>query len=332
MQTLGTPVSLMTIPGVVAACLAMGFLPLLGRLADGGSQPHRRRKPAVVGAFCLAVFGMGLMFGGAALHVWETAPPRPQQHQSATARPIGPATSPSPRPQQHKSATGLPIGPATSPSPRPLHDLPRATTGFVETVSSVDTEDSGLLTEARPGLEDPANERTLSVSLNSSQADVVTTVLRSAAVRPQDSSRESGPGEPVPSAPSAHPATPCSARINARGEQRETTPLIHVTSGQSEGTATAGSSTPDSTDPTGVPTRSQALGLPVAALLAMAGIVVTDMATDLTNSAVKTCMLTHSLPADHASLLVTGVFMSALGGCVTSVSGLVQFSSLLPGV
>ena len=203
-------------------------------------------------------------------------------------------------------------------------------------MSSADTEDSGLLTEARPGLEDPANERTLSASLNSSQADVVTTVLRSAAVRPQGSSRDSGPGEPVPSAPSAHPAT------NARGEQRETTPLIHVTSGQSEGTATAGWSTPDSgresstgpttTDPTGVPTRSQALGLPVAALLAMAGIVVMDMATDLTNSAVKTCMLTHSLPADHASLLVTGVFMSALGGCVISVSGLVHFSSLLPGV
>ena len=292
----------------------MGFLPLLGRLADGGSQPHRRKKPAVVGVFCLAVLGLGLMFGSAALHVWETAPPLPQHHQSATGQPNRTATSPSPR----------------------LHDLPRATTGFVETVSSADTEDSGLLTEARPGLEDPANERTLSASLNSSQADVVTTVLRSAAVRPQGSSRDSGPGEPVPSAPSAHPAT------NARGEQRETTPLIHVTSGQSEGTATAGWSTPDSgplsstgpttTDPTGVPTRSQALGLPVAALLAMAGIVVSDLAFDLTNSAVKTCMLTHSLPADHASLLVTGVFMSALGGCVTSVSGLVQFSSFLPGV
>ena len=332
---------MMTIPGIVSASLSMGFLPLLGCLADGGSQPHRRKKPAVVGVFCVAVLGLGLMFGGAALHVWETAPPRPQHHQSATARPIGPATSPSPRPQQHQSATGLPIGPATSPSPR-LHDLPRATTGFVETVSSADTEDSALLTEARPGLEDPANERTLSASLNSSQADVVTTVLRSAAVRPQGSSRDSGPGEPVPSAPSAHPATLRSARTNVRGEQRETTPLIHVTSGQSEGTATAGSSTPDSghesstgpttTDATGVPTRSQALGLPVAALLAMAGIVVMDMATDLTNSAVKTCMLTHSLPADHASLLVTGVFMSALGGCVTSVSGLVHFSSLLPGV
>ena len=299
----------------------MGFLPLLGRLADGGSQPHRRKKPAVVGVFCLAVLGLGLMFGSAALHVWETAPPRPQHHQSATGQP-------------NRTATSL--------SPRPLHDLPRATTGFVETVSSADTEDSGLLTEARPGLEDPANQRTLSASLNPSQADVVTTVLRSAAVRPQGSSRQSGPGEPVPSAPSAHPATLRSARINARGEQRETTPLIHVTSGQSEGTATAGSSTPDSglesstgpttTDATGVPTRSQALGLPVAALLAMAGVVVSDLAFDLTNSAVKTCMLTHSLPADHASLLVTGVFMSALGGCVTSVSGLVQFSSLLPGV
>ena len=234
------------------------------------------------------------------------------------------------------------MGPAASPSPRPLHDLPRATPGFVETVSSADTEDSGLLTVARPGLEDPANERTLSASLNSSQADVVTTVLRSAAVPPQGSSLENSPGESVPSAPSARPATLRSARINAQGEQRETTPLMHVTSGQSEVTDTSGSSTPASgresstgsttTDPIGTPTRSQALGLPVAALLAMAGIVVTDMATDLTNSVVKTCMLTHSLPADHASLLVTGVFMSALGGCVTSVSGLVHFSSLLPGV
>ena len=332
----------MTIPGVVSASLSMGFLLLLGRLADGGSQPHRRKKPVVVGVFCLAVLGLGLMFGGAALHVWETAPPRPQQHQSATGQPIGPATSPSPRPQHHQSATTRPIGPATSPSPRPLHDLPRATPGFVETVSSADTEDSGLLTVARPGLEEPANERTLSASLNSSQADVVTTVLRSAAVPPQGSSRESGPGESVPSSPSAHPATLRSARIDAQGEQRETTPLMHVTSGQSEGTATAGSSTPASgresstgpttTDPTGAPTRSQALGLPVAALLAMAGIVVTDLAFDLTNSAVKTCMLTHSLPADHASLLVTGVFMSALGGCVTSVSGLLHLSSLLPGV
>ena len=235
----------MTIPGIVSASLSMGFLPLLGCLADGGSQPHRRKKPAVVGVFCVAVLGLGLMFGGAALHVWETAPPRPQHHSL----------------QQHGPSVlqllhhlvlsntslqqGLPIGPATSPSPR-LHDLPRATTRFVETVSSADTEDSGLLTEARPGLEDPANERTLSASLNSSQADVVTTVLRSAAVRQQGSSRKSGPGEPVPSAPSAHPATLRSARTNVRGEQRETTPLIHVTSGQSEGTATAGSSTPDS--------------------------------------------------------------------------------------
>ncbi|KAL8584572.1 hypothetical protein ACOMHN_002302 [Nucella lapillus] len=74
------------------------------------------------------------------------------------------------------------------------------------------------------------------------------------------------------------------------------------------------------------------LELPLPAKLSMAGFVFMDLGFDVTNSAVKTLMLTHSEPADHVSLLVTGVVMAALGGCTSSVSGLIDLGGVLPNL
>ncbi|KAL8598602.1 hypothetical protein ACOMHN_013485 [Nucella lapillus] len=71
-------------------------------------------------------------------------------------------------------------------------------------------------------------------------------------------------------------------------------------------------------------------GLPMLVVVAMAGFIFIDFGFDLTNCAVKALMLTHSSPADHVSLVITGVFMAALGGCCTSVSGLVDLGRFLP--
>ncbi|XP_076462082.1 uncharacterized protein LOC143294593 [Babylonia areolata] len=77
---------------------------------------------------------------------------------------------------------------------------------------------------------------------------------------------------------------------------------------------------------------SHMMGVPFPVLVSMAGFVFTDFAFDLSNSAVKALMLTHSAPADHVSLLVIGVFLGALGGCTTSLFGLVDLGALLPDV
>jgi hypothetical protein len=71
-------------------------------------------------------------------------------------------------------------------------------------------------------------------------------------------------------------------------------------------------------------------GFSVPALLGMAGFVLMDLSFDAINCAVKTLMLSHSGPQDHVSLLIVGVFVSAVGGCVTPVTGMVELSRLLP--
>ena len=409
MQTLGTPLSMLTLPGVVSASLGLALLPLLGCLTDGGSQPHRRKKPLVVGAFCVAVLGLTLTLGGTALHTWETA-----------------VAASSLRPQQHLSGKGSSIGSTTSKQnavfsapPRPLGEL-YGSASPVGQVNTTGAEDTAVLTTLHSGTEDPFGEEALPSPVPSAQVEHVATIRASRTTQREGLSRESNPSVRV-----AYPASLPFVQINAQANSHEgEAPLVYIIPGQVEelavtspglspfadgvgdwdggnvehfgngssrnlhtevtGLATVDSSSvgvltqmthlnrlpvvgsesvsdvsPDnfttpirrmdvsrpptldseeveaSTESTSAQFRgvhSKVLGLPVAALLAMAGFVFMDLGFDLTNSAVKTCMLTHSVPADHVSLLVTSVFMSALGGCVTSVSGLLDLSSLLPGV
>nr|KAG5704535.1 hypothetical protein BaRGS_003846 [Batillaria attramentaria] len=61
----------------------------------------------------------------------------------------------------------------------------------------------------------------------------------------------------------------------------------------------------------------------------MVGFVFLDAGYDLSNSCVKTFVLAASPQAHHVSLLVLGVLMSAVGGCVTALTGLFDLGSIL---
>ena len=418
MQTLGTPVSMMTIPGVVSASLGLGLLPLLGCLTDGGSQPHRRKKPAVVGAFCIAVLGLTLNLGGIALHTWEitvsATVSRPLNQPPGTASPGGPVTAgqttvpaaPS-HLQQQLSGRGIPTAPAYSTdvediarytAVHPSVENPSGEKAVPGPVSSAQTEDvSGLKVVKRQGssresdpvgrassdrvedqarlppvqitsaLEgDPAARRGLLIRVTSSQAeDLASTPAGASPFLGGVGDWREGILGPFGNGSSRYrhdEATELSA--GNRSEDNASVSVLvqisHLNHSFVIDSKSMGSISPDSfvapdngtdvslfdtrdsqldsdvditaAEPGGVPTHRRVLGLPVTALLAMAGFVFMDLGFDLTNSAVKTCLLTHSVPADHVSLLIIGVFMSALGGCVTSVSGLLDLSSLLPGV
>nr|KAG5698346.1 hypothetical protein BaRGS_010932 [Batillaria attramentaria] len=86
---------------------------------------------------------------------------------------------------------------------------------------------------------------------------------------------------------------------------------------------------PDSADMDKFFTDPLGIGLPLVALVAMAGFVLLDIGYDLSNASVKTYMLSVSHQADHVSLLVMGVLMSALGGCSTAATGLVDLTPIL---
>ena len=76
LQALGVPVSMVTISGCLSGSMALVGLNVLGKISDGGSHPHRRKKPAVVLSALLFVVGLSLVGSGCALHMW--GPRRPQ--------------------------------------------------------------------------------------------------------------------------------------------------------------------------------------------------------------------------------------------------------------
>lgn len=215
-QALGTPVYLLTLPGVVAAITALVLVPVMGWIADGGSQPYQRKKPVSLAAFCMGFLGMSFNLSAAIL--------------AASKSPLhSPATN-------WSSSTEDPV-----------------------------TNASKLFSALTP------------LPLNGSY---LLTGFNAFGTEPDDVSDLASITTQITVSPAAH--------------------------GFSD--------------------------LPLPAVLSMMGFIVMDLAFDLTNSAVKALMLTHSSPADHVSLLVTGVVIAALGGCSTSVSGLVDLGSVFPGI
>ncbi|KAL8600449.1 hypothetical protein ACOMHN_010154 [Nucella lapillus] len=70
LQTLGVPVSSVTLPGCLSGLLCLVGLPLLGYLSDGGSGPQGRKKPAVAVSALVFIAGFSLVISGCALHTW----------------------------------------------------------------------------------------------------------------------------------------------------------------------------------------------------------------------------------------------------------------------
>ena len=201
LQTLGVPVSLVTVPGCLSGSLALVGLSLLGRVSDGGSHPHRRKKPAVVMSALLFMAGHALVASGCATHMWWGRGP-------------GPTTLPS----------------ATVPVP------------------------------ADPDL-DP-------------------TFL-------------------------TLPTT--------------TPPSVTVPESEAELAAADGDWF---VDPLG-------LGVPLAGLLSGLGFVFVDMGNDFSNSFLKSLVFASTAKTQHVSLLVVGLLMSAVGGCLAAVLGLFDVGAWL---
>lgn len=69
LQTLGMPLSLVSLTGLVAGPSAMVLLPFLGWLTDRGSNPQRRKTGAIIFAAVLVITGMACLLMANVLHL-----------------------------------------------------------------------------------------------------------------------------------------------------------------------------------------------------------------------------------------------------------------------
>ncbi|KAK7494537.1 hypothetical protein BaRGS_00014190, partial [Batillaria attramentaria] len=69
LQTLGMPLKLAPLTGVVSGVTTAISMPLFGWLSDGGSNPHRRKVFAVVLSTGLMVMGLACVIFACVLHV-----------------------------------------------------------------------------------------------------------------------------------------------------------------------------------------------------------------------------------------------------------------------
>ncbi|XP_076462530.1 uncharacterized protein LOC143294897 [Babylonia areolata] len=224
-QALGTPVSLVTVPGAVSGFMALVLVPLIGWIADGGACPHHRKKPITIATFCVGAIGLCLNLSGAVLAILKNAP---TQNNTTTAA---------------------------------TFSMKDRVTGFSDLHQTFSLQNRQNLS----GLGEPSG------LVLGGILEVMTTTM------PEEA---------------------------------------------------ASASATDSPQAVG----SSVLNLPLPAVLSMAGFMLMDLSFDVTSSSVKALMLSHSAPTDHVSLLSIGVFMAAVGGCFTSVSGLLDLGGLFPDV
>ena len=211
LQTLGVPVASVTIPGCLSGTLAVLGLPVLGWVSDGGSHPHRRKRPAVVVATMVFLAGLMLVVSGCAVYLWKILPDTSAGFDGILQ--------------------GEPFAPVESVS----------TTGHYERNNTNRTSPNRLNT---PSIQD---------------LDVNSTIAST-------------------------------ARWLA--------------------------------DPLG-------LGIPLPGLLGILGFALVDMGNDLSNSCLKSFGLASAAHGQHVSMLVLGVLMSAVGGCVAAVFGVVDIGAWL---
>lgn len=257
LQTLGVPVSMVTIPGCLSGSLALVGLNVLGKISDGGDHPHRRKKPAVVMSTLLFATGLSLVASGCALHMWGT-----RSLQADTADPTFPTLNFGPS-LDEMTPSGLPWGASAASEPSRLPPQHTSGTPFDGTVPS------GL-------------------SWGASAAD------------------------------------PKPFHLLPRYASRTDTDVITYMMTTSQDEAEVRLSTVDGwiADPLG-------LGIPLSGLLSMLGFVFLDMGNDFTNSSLKSFVFASTAKEQHVSLLVVGVVMSAAGGCVAAVLGLIGVGALL---
>ncbi|XP_076469824.1 uncharacterized protein LOC143300160 isoform X2 [Babylonia areolata] len=255
LQTLGVPVTSVTLPGCLSGSMAVVGLPLLGCLSDRGSNPHGRKKPAVVFSALVFLAGFSLVISGCGLHTW-----------------LGPGV---------REAGG---GQGNASVMAPTSVFPPSSTGH-SYEGTADTESSPL------------------------QLDSATAVLRAAQALHGSVQSEGTAAEAA------------AAQDRASGPQGLTSPPEEEDSLQGPGNKDP--SLPDwVTDPLG-------LAIPLAGVLAILGFAFIDMGNDLNNSSQKSFVLGCTRPAQHVSLLVVGVQMSALGGCVTALLGVTDLPAIL---
>ncbi|XP_076449328.1 uncharacterized protein LOC143285791 [Babylonia areolata] len=254
LQTLGVPVSLVTVAGVISGSLALMGLPVLGWISDGGANPHRRKKPAVVLSALVFVTGYSLVIAGCALRLREA---ERLVSSPGAADPTAGSTNwtiAGPHLSSAASTTGVgsPVEPYNESLARSVsYFLPR------DSPSSSDTNTQNV--------DSPSSSQGSSRS---------------------GSSSESSPGNSSDSA------------------------------GDSDSGDDWGS------DPLG-------LGIPLTGLLGILGFVFMDMGNDFNNSCLKSFVLTCTPRRQHDSLFVVGVLMSAVGGCVAAVLGVLDIAALL---
>lgn len=277
--------------------MALTLVPLLGCLADGGSQPQHRKKPIVVVAFLIALAGLSFILSGAMLHAWRNPLP------IAKGSPSGLNASGTRSSVVNQSGVGLDSlgnedeawrgNPAVNYSEAAVFASPTAI-AIGRSNASINAGTFHAFATSFVDSSEGFNQNATGITL--SWEDVGQEGSTDLKPQKQEAASDVEPSRPRESVFTEAPTSP-----------------------SHQNQAVADSS-------------FDFLGLPIPALLGMAGFVLIDCGFDVTNVAVKSYMLTHCGPADHVSLLVTGVFMSALGGVATSVAGLVDLATLLPDV
>ncbi|KAK7115327.1 uncharacterized protein [Littorina saxatilis] len=248
LQSLGVPVSLVTISGCFSGSLALLSLPLIGWISDGGDTPHRRKKPAVVASSSLFILAYALIIAGCGVHLFAGGRSF-REGLRLSANNNGTVSFLAAPGTWNESAFGV-------------RSFDASTRALPASISAKDQPDLDLLKQE---------------ALGATQVDLV--------------------GLQTP------------------------TPLTSTKAAVTDAQASTDSWL---ADPLG-------RGIPLGGLLAILGFVCIDMGNDLGNSCLKSFMLSATAKQQHVSLLVIGVMMSAVGGCVAALLGLLNIVGWIMG-
>ncbi|XP_076470473.1 uncharacterized protein LOC143300583 [Babylonia areolata] len=408
LQTLGVPVTSVTLPGCLSGSMALVGLPLLGCLSDRGSNPHGRKKPAVIFSALVFLAGFSLVISGCGLHTWlgpgarevgggqenasvippssffpEDSPTGDRLERTATPSVTGSSFTTTPSltasslaqpasftttPSLTASSLAQPASFTTTPSltasslaqPASFTTTPSLTASSLAQPASFTTTPSLTASSlAQPAsftttpsltassLAQPASFTTtpsLTASSLAQPASFTTTPSLTASSLAQPASFTTTPSLTASSLaqPASFTAVPTAARqLRDDGPVSEETPpgapsALDWGSGPTWVTPPLADESlrgpeEDKEDPSLPDWMADPLGLaiPLAGVLAILGFAFIDMGNDLNNSSQKSFVLGCTRPAQHVSLLVVGVQMSALGGCVAAILGVTDLASYL---
>lgn len=250
LQTLGVPVNSVTLPGCLSGIMCLVGLPVLGWLSDGGSNPHGRKKPAVLVSALVFMAGFSLVISGCGLHTWIG--PRAGETGGETLKSTFlPSTS-----FILQNSTGSSFQASTHPFWPKSSEVASTTKAAQLTSEPQLLED--VLTRASPN----RDRRSLPTGVSSYPTD-----------NPEERMEDSSSADWM-------------------------------------------------SDPLG-------LAIPFVGLLGILGFAFIDMGNDLNNSSQKSFVLACTPPRQHVSLLVVGVQLSALGGCVAAALGVTDLAAVL---